>query len=145
VKKVLGMYATVAVSLLFLGAANQAWADHGSQNSQNNTETRLRTRLSGAAVQGKTPEGNADFRSNSRGRTRLNVEVENVNLPAGTVLQVSVQHAGMTVAVGTITMTAGGFGELELNSQDGDTVPQVQSGDMIMVANGGMTILAGVF
>jgi len=145
VKKALRIYGTVAVSLLFLGAANQAWADHGSQNSQNNTETRLRTRLSGGAMQGKTPEGNADFRSDSRGRMRLNVEVENVNLAAGTVLQVSVQHAGMTVAAGMITLQAGGFGELELNSQDGDTVPAVQSGDMIMVANGGTVILAGVF
>jgi hypothetical protein len=68
------------------------------------------------------------------------VDVENVNLPDGTTLDVSV---GITL-VGHITLKLG-FGELELNSQDGDTVPAVVKGNMVTVANGGTTILAGVF
>lgn len=126
--------------LLTLGAAGWLYADGG-----NNNEIRLRTRLAGAVTQGRTPEGNADFRSDNRGRMRLNVEVENLNLPAGTTLQVSIQHGATLTAAGTISLANSGFGELELNSQDGATVPAVTSGDMVVVANGGVTILAGVF
>jgi hypothetical protein len=50
---------------------------------------------------------------------------------------------GSTV-VGHIALKFGG-GELELNSQDGDTVPALVKGSMVTVANGGTTILAGVF
>lgn len=129
--------AALAIAVLTLGAATVVSA------SSKNTETRLRTRLAGAAIQGKTPEGNAEFRSDSRGRTSFKVEVENVNLPDGT-LDVSVQSGGVTTPVGHIKLRAG-EGELELNSQDGDTVPTVQKGDMVMVSNAGTTILAGVF
>jgi hypothetical protein len=72
--------------------------------------------------------------------------VENVNLPAGTVLTVSL-HAGLTVTVvGTIKLSAFGAGELELNSEDGATVSTVVKGDMVTVSNAaGSRILAGVF
>lgn len=129
-------HAALALALLAIGTASIAQADHG-----NNDKSRLRTRLAGAMIAGKTPEGNADFRSETnKGRTEFKVEVENVNLPDGTTLDVSV---GIAV-VGHITLKLGG-GELELNSQDGDTVPAVVTGNMVTVANGGTTILAGVF
>jgi len=111
----------------------------------NKNETRLRAQLTGAAIGNITPSGNADFRSDSRGRTRLNVEVEHVNLPQGTVLTVTLTHAGTTTTVGTFTLSVTGFAELELNSQDGQTVPAVQSGDMIAVMNGASFVLSGVF
>ena len=119
-------------------------ADKGGSNGQIN-ETRLRTLLAGSALQGKTPEGHADFRSDARGRIRLNVEVEYVNLPAGTVLTVSVQEEQVVTSVGTIKLSAFGGGELELNSEDGEAVPAVKKGDMVTVGNGGKRILAGVF
>ena len=123
-----------------------AVASTGRADDGNNTEVRLRTRLAGAAINGKTPEGQADFRMEaSRNRSRLNVEVENVNLPAGTVLTVVITLNGTPTTVGMITLNAFGAGELELNSQDGDTVPVVASGDTIAVKNGAMTILTGVF
>jgi len=111
----------------------------------NKNETRLRAQLTGSAIGNITPSGNADFRSDSRGRTRLNVEVEHVNLPQGTVLTVTLTHAGATSTVGTLTLSGTGFAELELNSQDGQTVPAVQSGDMIAVMNGASFVLSGVF
>ena len=135
--------AALTIAILALSATAIARADHGNQDNAN--QTRLRTRLAGAAIQGKTPEGNADFRSDSRNRSRLTVEVENVNLPAGTVLDVALQHHGASQTVGQIKLSASGSGELDLESQDGDTVPTVQSGDMITVSNAGVTILAGVF
>jgi hypothetical protein len=139
-KKLSRLQALLTIAVLAAGTASVAKADHGNGNN-NNAETRLRTRLAGAAIQGQTPEGNADFRIDAKNRTRLNVEVEHVNLPAGTVLTVTV--AGNVV--GHITLSALGFGELELNSQDGDTVPAVKAGDMVVVSNGATAILTGVF
>jgi len=137
-KKLSRLQVLLTIVVLAAGTASIARADH---DGGKNAETRLRTRLAGAAIQGKTPEGNADFRLDARGRTRLNVEVENVNLPARTVLDVSVH----STVVGHITLSATGFGELELNSQDGDVVPAVQAGDVVIVSNGATAILTGVF
>ena len=135
-------YAAFAAFLMLVGGAALV-ADQGGRGDQNN-ETRLRTRLAGAAIQGKTPEGNADFRSDQRGRHRLNVEVENVNMPDDTVLDVSLTHSGTESKVGEIKLTAG-FGEMELSSQDGDVVPAVAKGDTVTVKAGKSGILAGVF
>ena len=153
-KRTLKLQALAGMMLLALGAASMARADHGNNNNNNDnnnnnnnnaTETRLRTRLAGGAINLKTPEGNADFRSDSKGRTRLQVEVENVNLPNGTVLDVSVLHNGVPATVGHLTLRASGFGELELNSQDGNAVPAVISGDVVIVSNAGTAILSGTF
>ncbi len=142
-KKLSRLQALLTIAVLAAGTASITRADH--DGGTKNAETRLRTRLAGAAIQGKTPEGHADFRMDDKGRTRLNVEVENVNLAAGTVLDVSIQHGMTSTVVGHITLSALGFGELELNSQDGDAVPAVQSGDMVIVKNGTAAILTGVF
>ena len=132
----------LATALLALGAATIARADHGNNN---NNETRLKTRLAGGAIQGKTPEGNAEFRLDSKMRSQFKVEVEHVNLPAGTILDVAVQHGMTPTIVGHITLNAFGSGELELQSQDGDTVPAVVGGDMVIVSNAGTPILSGTF
>jgi hypothetical protein len=75
---------------------------------------------------------------------RLQVEVEHVNLPTGTVLVVSVSHAGAFTSVGQITLRSG-ENELELETRDGNTVPAVVTGDMVVVSNAGTPILTGVF
>ena len=119
---------------------------HGNNNNNNNGEVRLRTKLAGGAIAGKTPEGSADFRmETAKNRSRLNVEVEDVNLPQGTMLQVSITHAGATSSIGTITLNGFGEGELELNSQDGATVPAIVAGDIVTVSNAGAAILTGAF
>ena len=138
-----GTRMALAAAVLLLGTL-AAKADQGGAGNTN-AEIRLRTRLTGATIQGRTPEGNADFRSDSRGRTRLNVEVENVNLPSGTVLTVSIQHGATVLRAGTITLSAAVENELDLDSQDGDVVPAIQAGDMVIVTNAGTTILVGVF
>lgn len=137
-------HAALAVFALLAGAVALV-ADNG--NGGQNDEVRMRATLTGPAIGGVKPEGNADFRSDSqRGRTRLNVEVEHVNMPAGTVLTVAVHQGTVTTTIGTIKLSALGEGELELNSQDGDVVPVVITGTMVTVKNpAGTTILAGVF
>ena len=130
-----------ALIALTLGAliASTVWAD------SKGTELRLRTSLAGGAIGGRVPSGHADFRSESdRNRSRLNVEVEDVNLADGTVLAVMVSHGGASAKVGEIHLK-GGIGELELNSQDGETVPAVMKSDMVTVSNASAPILTGVF
>jgi hypothetical protein len=124
-------------------AATLALTTSAFADSKN--EVRLRTQLTGNAIGNNAPSGHADFRADSRGRTRLNVEVEHVNLPQGTMLTVTLTHAGATTTLSTLTLNAAGEGELELNSQDGDSVPAVQAGDVITVMNGAAAIVAGVF
>jgi hypothetical protein len=131
------IYAVFATALLMFSAV--AIADQGNGN-----QTRLKTRLSGAAIQGKTPEGSAEFRSDSNSRTRLNVEVENVNLPAETVLTVSIQQGAIVSVVGTVRLSSVGETELELESEKG-TVPSINKGDMVTVSNAGTAILVGAF
>ncbi len=106
-------------------------------------EVRLRTALAGGAIVGLTPSGHADYRARAaQGRAQLNVEVEDVNLPAGTQVDVIVDGA----KVGVITISAAPIrgGELELNSQDGQSVPVVKSGAVVVVRNGTTAILSGV-
>jgi hypothetical protein len=139
--------ALLMFSLLLAQAPySAARAADGHGNNSNNAEARLRTSLAGGAIGGVVPSGNADFRMEaSRNRSRLNVEVEHVNLPQGSMLQVSVTAAGTTTNIGTIKLDAFGSGELELNSEDGATVPAIVKGDVVTVKSGGKTILTGAF
>ena len=107
-----------------------------------NTETRLESRLAGAAIGGLLPKGHAKFRSRSNGQRELNVEVEKVNLPAGTVLNVLIDNAN----VGQIILSSTLENELELESEHGAVVPSVTPTSTVVVTNAqGATILSGVF
>jgi hypothetical protein len=107
-----------------------------------NGEIRLESRLAGAAIGGLLPKGHAKFRSGANGRRDLNVEVEKVNLPAGTVLNVLVDNAN----VGQITLSSMLETELELESEHGAIVPNVTTTSTVVVTDAqGKTILSGVF
>jgi len=131
------LMAVIAAMVVLAGSVGTAWAGE--------PEVRLRTKLAGGAVGGLEPSGHADFRARS-GRARLNVEVEDVNLAEGTALAVSVMVDGMKISVGTITVSAAPVrgGELELNTQDGQSVPAVKSGTTVIVEGPGGAILSGV-
>jgi len=132
-------------SVTILGTAVLAFGMMTALIADGGTSTRLRARLTGQAIQGVMPEGNADFRNDS-GRMRLQVEVEHVNLPANTMLTVLLQSgANAPQQVGQIKLSSTGFGELDLDSQNGASVPAVQNGDVASVTAGGVAILAGVF
>jgi len=96
--------------------------------------------LSGEDINGLTPKGKAEFRVRGQ-QTKFKVEVERVNLPDGTALTVKVNDN----AVGALTLNLG-TGELELNSNDGDTVPQIRQGDRVTVTDSnGAVLLSGQF
>jgi hypothetical protein len=102
----------------------------------------VQSALSGAALNGMRPSGVAEFRSNADGSRRFKVEVEDVNLPAGTVLGVFVDGAG----IGNITLTSLREGELERNTNDGQAVPNVHSGTTVAVRlQSGATLVSGAF
>lgn len=104
-------------------------------------ETRMRSQLVGAKLNNMTPSGYAEYRASS-GRARLNVQVEDVNIAVGSVLDVYLNGSKIgSVTVAAITLG----GELELNSQDGDMVPSVSKGSWIVVKNGEQAVVAGVF
>lgn len=61
------------------------------------------------------------------------------------MLKVTLTHNAVATSIGSITLSAEGEGELELNSQDGMTVPAVQTGDVVTVSNGAAAIASGIF
>jgi hypothetical protein len=120
--------------LVFVAPVSLTAGGGGSSSS----EIRIQTRLAGGALNGVTPSGSARFRARS-GRTDFSVEVEDVNLPDGTVLKVKVGAAD----AGSITLKLRG-GEFEANSNDGDIVPQAKAGDTVTVSGPDGAIVSGV-
>lgn len=105
------------------------------------SETRMRTQLAGARINNMSPSGHADFRASS-GRARLNVQVEDVNIAVGSVLDVYLDGQ----KIGSLSVAAVVLGgELELNTQDGDMVPTVSKGSWVLVKHGDRAVAAGVF
>src|SRR5215207_7882176 len=98
--------------------------------------------LSGAAIGGRTPVGKAEFRQRPGNDLRLEVEVQDVNLPAGTVLDVFV--GGRQVA--TLTLGTLRAGEVELETGRGQAVPAVTNGTTVAVRNqSGANVVTGTF
>jgi len=107
-----------------------------------NGDTRIESRLAGAPINGLVPTGHARFRTRADGRRQLNVEVEKVNLPAGTILSVFVDGTRLGDVVLASTMEA----ELERNSGDGQFVPVVTTATTVVVTDAaGRTIVGGGF
>ncbi|HXG94953.1 MAG TPA: hypothetical protein VNN73_21620 [Blastocatellia bacterium] len=121
--------AVVLTSMVVGGAAN-AGGD----------ATRIRAQLAGAAINGMVPKGRAEFRARATA-SQLTVQVEDVNLPDGTVLNVLIDNS----PVGQITISLL-RGEIQLNTGDGATLPPIGLGTAVVVADqAGRTIVAGVF
>lgn len=104
-------------------------------------ELRLRTRLAGGAISGLTPSGGSEYRERGS-RASFKAEVEDVNLPAGTM--VSVMANGNKVGEIKISAAPIRGGELELSSQDGDLVPSLKANTTITIVGPDGAILAGV-
>jgi hypothetical protein len=107
------------------------------------TPLEIEADLTGAPINGIQPKGEAEFEIELSGNREFKVRVEEVNLPAGTGLNVLVDGT----QVGTITLIGGleRF-ELILKTERGQTVPQVNSRTRVVVADqSGVTLLAGAF
>lgn len=103
---------------------------------------RLRTALSGSTFNQVTPSGHAEYRADDKGRRRLNVEVEHVNLPDGTKLTVEAIQGGVTLALPTSTLELHlQAGELEIENGAPDLS---KASTTIQVRSGATIILTGV-
>lgn len=74
-----------------------------------------------------------DYRANPAPQ-RLNAELENINIPVGTKVAFCLLQNGVKslVGVGTVAMVAGiPTASVELNVNDGQTVPTVNAGDVL--------------
>ncbi|HYP54561.1 MAG TPA: hypothetical protein VEQ42_13510, partial [Pyrinomonadaceae bacterium] len=90
-----------------------------------------------------TPRAEVEFRSREDGgRRELEVELENVNLPGGTSLDVLVDN----VPAGSIVLDGDGRGEVRLRQDDGQNVPAMNLRSRLVVVNSsGATIVGGSF
>lgn len=106
-------------------------------------EVRIYAPLIARGLNGISAQGSARFRSvPAERRARFSVEVNRLPLPAGTTLDVTVDGAN----AGSITLSAAPIrgGQLDLNTKQGDRVPAVKAGSVVVVSNGGAAILSGI-
>ena len=136
----------LALLLAFIAMAMAGSAGFSFLNSSRtfaSTGSEIEADLSGAPISGIVPKGEAEFDVEASTDRDFRVRVENVNLPAGTVLDVFVDGT----KVGTITLVGGlQRSELELKTELGQQIPQVSTRTRVVVATqAGVTVVAGSF
>jgi plastocyanin len=123
--------AMTAVSLLIFGIM---------QNSNaTSSEIRMLADLNPATNVGGLADGRADYREESGNSMRLNVEVEDVSPNSTFTVEISGEP------IGTIRTSSFGIGELELNTNDGQAVPNILRGDLVQIFQGTELVLSGGF
>lgn len=122
--------AVTVVSLLIFGSVQNSIAT--------NSEIRMLADLNPPTNIGGIADGRADYRE--RGNSmRLNVEVEDVFPNSTFTVEVSGEP------IGTIRTSSFGTGELELNTNDGQAVPKILTGDLVEIFQGTELVLSGGF
>ncbi len=109
--------------MVVMGSSSQMWADQ---------QTRFRARQN-KLINGFEAELRGDYRE-SHSPVRLNVELEKLNLPAGTKVAFCLLHDGVKSLLGVSAVSIEGgvsVAELELEANDGDMVPKVAVGDVL--------------
>lgn len=137
------------VTILFLGSL-PAFAKHGGSgggSGSGNTEVRLRTRLTGNAIGNLVPSGHADFRERAGRFVRFSAEVEDVNLAIDSELDVFVSPNSVCsgTLLGSLILGPAPFreGDLNLDTRDGETVPQMTAGSIVSVCLNGSPVVSG--
>ena len=92
------------------------------------------------SVSGFNPHGDAVWQLEGNQR-ELEVELEDISLPMGTVLDVFIDGN----AIGQMTVDDRQKATLRLNTRNGQNVPFVNDGSTIEVRNGGTLLASGVF
>ena len=118
-----------------------AIGDRSASAEEMLSDIRIGATLTGAPIGGVTPGGFAEWRLEDDGRKRLEVNASSLNLPAGTVLVISVNNA----VIGQMGVSSFGTGFFRIRTQDGQTVPDVSAGMPVTVTNAGNIVLAGTF
>ncbi len=131
------------LALAVIGFANPVLHPFTVKAAPNRQENRIQTRLTGGAIDGVIPEGSARFRTRNLS-SNFSVEVEAVNLPDDTKLSVTLIRGAVLLPVGELTLKAH-WGEVDINTNDGDLVTQAKVGDIVVVRDAdGTALLTGV-
>ena len=93
--------------------------------------------MNGATLNGVLPRGLGEFEAKNDGKKELEIYVNQINLPSGTQLTVLVDN----VAIGQIVLDNNQRGKLELESEHGQTVPNITTNSTLTVKTGANTIL----
>ena len=108
--------------MLVLGVVSSAWAQQVRLSARQNK-----------IVNGIEAELRGDYRA-SASPQRLNSELDNINVPVGTPIAFCLVQNGVKtlLGVGQVTLVGGvPTSTIELNVNDGDTVPTVSAGDVL--------------
>ncbi|MEQ1643720.1 MAG: FG-GAP-like repeat-containing protein, partial [Pyrinomonadaceae bacterium] len=87
------------------------------------------------------PHGAATWELYQSGNREIEVEVEDLTLPQGTVLTAFVDGN----SIGQLTVDDRQKAKLKLKTEDGQSVPTVNNGSAVQVRNGSTVLVAGVF
>ena len=109
------------IAMAVMGTTSKVWADQ---------QVRLRARQN-RVITGFEAELRGDYREQN-GPSRLNAQLEKINLPAGTAVAFCLVQNGVPSLIG-VGHVGGTVPEasVELEAQDGDTVPKVEAGDLL--------------
>lgn len=136
----LAILAVASLMLLNAGGATQTvLAAKGAGGAETRLIASLRATPDGGLMSGK-----ADYRANGAS-SRLNIQVEDA--AADGSYGVAIWRPGNAAAVfqGTIAVAAG-LGQTQLTTNDGQTVPVIQAGDVVQVYSpDGNLVLSGHF
>jgi hypothetical protein len=117
--------AIAALALLGVGSMSQAWA-------QDAKGIRLTARKN-VAINGFEAQLRGDYRESGT-PTRLNAELEHINIPTGTKVAFCTVRNGVSTLVGVGSVrTIGGVltASVELNVNDGEVVPNIDAGNLL--------------
>ena len=102
---------------------------------------RIGATLTGAPINGVTPAGFAEYRVDDQNRRRLDIDGFSINLPGGTILDVSINNA----VIGQASVGSCGALSFRRRTDDGQPVPIITAGSPVQILNAGSVILAGTF
>jgi hypothetical protein len=112
------------------------------------TEVRFKTKLTGNAINGLIPSGQAVFRERAGRFARFSAEVEDVNLAEDIELDVFVDRSAVCsgTIIGTIILGPAPIrgGDLNLDTRNGQMVPKLKTGDLISVCVKGAPVVSGI-
>ena len=114
--------ASTALLVLAIMSAASAWAQNVRLSARKNK-----------IINGIEAQLRGDFRANPN-PSRLNAELENINIPVGTKVAFCLLQNGVKslIGVGKVTLVGGiPTASVELNVNDGDVVPNVSAGDVL--------------
>jgi hypothetical protein len=86
------------------------------------------------------PHGAAEWQLYESGQREIEVEIEDVSLPAGTSLNAVVDGN----SIGAVILEADQRGRLKLRTEDGQSVPTTNDGSTVEVRSGSTVLVAGV-